>query len=88
VVEDLPEQTVESVMTPSPVSVRPEDDLADVVALMLDAGIRSVPVVDDGRLVGILSRRDVLRAVAHRELTSEDVWRRRAGLASHDRGEG
>ena len=64
-------------MTPAPAAMRPEDDLADVVALMLDARLRSVPIVEDGKLVGIITRRDVLRVVARRELTSEDVSRRR-----------
>lgn len=83
-----PEPTVEDVMTPAPVVARSDDDLADIVATMLDRGIRSVPVVKDGRLEGILSRRDVLRLVAHGTLTSEDVWRERTGMASHDRGTG
>jgi len=72
-----PDPTVEQVMTAAPAAMRPEDDLADVVALMLDAGLRSVPIVDDGKLVGIVTRRDVLRVVARRELTSDDVARRR-----------
>lgn len=63
----------------SPAAMRPEDDLADVTALMLDARLRSVPIVEDGELVGILTRRDVLRVVARRELTSDDVFRRRSG---------
>lgn len=87
VVEEPPEPTVGAVMTPVPLSMRPEDDLADVVALMLDDDIRSMPIVDDGELVGIVSRRDVLRCVARRELTSADVRRRRSGMESHDRGE-
>jgi CBS domain-containing protein len=64
----------------------PESDVAELVSFMLGSRIRSVPVVDDGDLVGIVSRRDVLRAVARGELTSEDVWRRRAGLTNPDRG--
>lgn len=93
VVDELPEAAVGAVMTPEPRCVRPEDDLADVVALMLDSGVRSVPVVDDGELVGIVSRRDVLRCVARRELTSKDVSRRRTGsrpaaTAEHTRPEG
>lgn len=79
VVEGLPDAAVGAVMTPAPVSVRPADDLADIVALMLDSGVRSLPVVDDGALVGIVSRRDVLRCVARSELTSEDVRQRRTG---------
>ena len=47
----------------------PDADLADVVSLMLEANIRSMPVVHDGALVGIISRRDVLRAVATGALT-------------------
>src|SRR5690349_13597251 len=74
-----PNPVVRQVMTPAPAVKRPEDDLADVVALMLDAGLRSVPIVEDGRLVGIVTRRDVLRVVARRELTSDDVSRRRLG---------
>lgn len=76
-----PEQTVAAVMTEPPVTARPEDDLADVVSMMLDAGMRSVPIVDDGRLVGIVSRRDVLRVVAWGQLASADSWRRRADMA-------
>jgi CBS domain-containing protein len=87
VADESPEPRVGAVMTPAPKAMGPGDDLAEVVSLMLDSGIRSVPIVDDGRLVGIVTRRDVLRAVARRELTSEDVWRRRGAMASHDRGE-
>jgi len=80
-VDDGPEPVVGDVMTHSPVCMRPDDDIADVVSTMLDAGIRSVPIVDDGDLVGIVSRRDVLRVVArgkaasltaHRHLTRRD----------------
>jgi len=71
------EPTVGDVMTPGPIGMSPEADLADVVALMLDERIRTVPIVDDGELVGVVSRRDALRVVANRELTSDDVRRRR-----------
>jgi predicted transcriptional regulator len=84
--EQRPEPTVADVMTEAPVVGRSDDDLAEIVTRMLDGGIRSVPIVDDGRLMGIVSRRDVLRLVAHGTLTSEDVWRRRDEMASHDRG--
>jgi CBS domain-containing protein len=76
-VAERAEPTVAEVMTPSPIVMPPDADLADVVALMLDLDIRSVPIVDDGALVGLVSRRDALRVVANRELTSDDVRRRR-----------
>jgi CBS domain-containing protein len=63
-----PDTTAGEVMTPDPKTMRPVDDLSDVVALMLADRIRSVPIVEDGRLVGIISRRDILRCVARREL--------------------
>jgi CBS domain-containing protein len=62
--------TAADVMTPEPVTMRSTDDLAEVVAAMLNCGVRSVPIVDEGRLVGIVSRRDVLRCVAQRELVA------------------
>ncbi len=77
---DVPEErepTVGEMMNPTLIAVQPDADLADVVALMLDHGIRSVPIVADGRLVGVVSRRDALRVVANRELTSDAVRRRR-----------
>ena len=44
-------------------SVAPGDNLIDVAAQMVNSSHRRFPVIDDGRLVGILSRRDVLRAI-------------------------
>lgn len=86
--EEQPEPRVRDVMTEATVVAASEDDLADVVATMLDRAIRSVPVTDGGRLVGVLTRRDVLRLVARGTLTSEEAWRRRTEMASHDGGAG
>jgi CBS domain-containing protein len=77
VVAEQAEPTVADVMTPAPIALQPDADLADVVALMLDERIRLVPIVSDGALVGVVSRHDALRVVANRELTSDDVRRRR-----------
>lgn len=61
---DGPDPLVADVMTPCPATVGPDTALADVAALMLGTGARSVPVLEGGRLVGVVTRRDVLRAVA------------------------
>ena len=39
------------------------DDLADVARLLVDGRLRSVPVLEDERLAGIVSRRDLLRTI-------------------------
>jgi CBS domain-containing protein len=57
--QSQPAVTAADVMTPKPVTVRPTDDLAAVEAVLLGYGVRAVPVVDRGRLVGIVSRHDV-----------------------------
>jgi len=44
-------------------SVRPDDTVYDAVRLMADKGIGSVLVMDDERLVGILTERDYARKV-------------------------
>ena len=57
------DRRVADVMTRAPVSVRVTDTVAAATHLMAERRIKRLPVVDDGRLVGILSRADVLRAV-------------------------
>jgi CBS domain-containing protein len=44
---------------------------------MLEAGIRSVPIVEAGRPVGMVSRRDVLRLIARGEYDPSEVRHRR-----------
>ncbi len=57
--------TVEGLMTTRVTTVLPEATLTQVATVMADRHINPVPVVDrDGRLIGIVSRRDVVRMVA------------------------
>jgi CBS-domain-containing membrane protein len=59
-----PAATVGGVMTsPSP-SVRDGADVVDLVTIMRADGLRSMPVVDGPRLVGIVTRRDLVRTLA------------------------
>jgi CBS domain-containing protein len=59
---DRPGLVVE-VMSAYPLTTRPDADVADVAEAMLEHDVRSIPVLDDGALVGIVSRRDILRAM-------------------------
>ncbi len=54
---------VEEIMTPDVASLGEEAPLEEVVSLMEKKRIRRVPVVTDGRLVGIVSRADLLKAL-------------------------
>jgi CBS domain-containing protein len=58
-----PPPLVRGVMTAPARTVPVAADIADVARLFLDERLRSVPVVDGDRLVGIVSRRDVLRTL-------------------------
>lgn len=55
---------VVEVMTPSPVTITEDAALPDIVDLMERNNIKRVPVVRDGKLVGIVSRSNLLQAVA------------------------
>ena len=57
---------VSDYMTPAPEVLRPDSDLADAAHLMLELGIRHLPIVRGGHLVGVLSIRDLLDVETHR----------------------
>jgi CBS domain-containing protein len=54
--------TVDKVMTQSVLTVGPDRGARDAAQLMLDHTIGALPVVDGGRLVGIVTETDLLRA--------------------------
>lgn len=54
---------VHGVMTTAVRAVEPSADVADLARLLVEGHLRSVPVVEDGVVVGIVSRRDVLRTL-------------------------
>lgn len=57
-------QSAREVMTTAVVSVTEDTDVADVRHLLVDRRIRRVPVLAGGRLVGIVSRGDVVALMA------------------------
>ena len=50
--------TLDKAMTPNPVTVTPDQRAIDALRAMSEGGFRHVPVVEDGRIWGIVSRRD------------------------------
>lgn len=51
-------------MTPNPVTVGPETPIDEVAGLMVDSKYHTLPVLDAGRLVGVIGKEDVLRTLA------------------------
>jgi CBS domain-containing protein len=58
-------------MTTDVLTVAPEDTLGEAAAKMTERGVGAVVVSDFGRMIGILSERDIMRAVADRIHSSE-----------------
>jgi len=62
--EDLMNRTVADIMTPDFIYVGTDTRLTRVLQLMVDHRIRSVPVIENDRLAGVIAREDVMRALA------------------------
>ena len=63
--------TIADVMRPEFIEVAPEDTLGEVAERMSAQNVGSVVVKDFGRLIGILTERDMLLAMAARVHTSD-----------------
>lgn len=79
---------VSEAMTADPVTIGADSDIDEAQRVMADRQIRRLPVVEDGRLVGLLvlgqlARRDDAQDVGE---TLKSVSGRRTGLGSHGRG--
>ncbi|HYV16059.1 MAG TPA: CBS domain-containing protein [Conexibacter sp.] len=55
--------TVADMMTPDPLTVAPETDLREAARLIAEERHNRLPVVEHGRLVGVVTRLDVLSAL-------------------------
>ena len=58
---DAKQTPVSQVMTSNPVTVRPGDRLEGCMAMMATCGFRHLPVLDAGKLVGVISIGDVVK---------------------------
>jgi CBS domain-containing protein len=63
--------TLADILKPTFIEVAPEDTLGEVAEKMMSQNVGAVVVKDFGRLIGILTERDMLRAMAARMHTSE-----------------
>ena len=63
--------TLADILKPDFITVAPEDTLGEVAEKMMKQNVGAVIVKDFGRMIGILTERDMLRAMASRMHTSE-----------------
>jgi len=59
---------VEVLMVPDPITITPETSTRDIAAIMLDKNISGVPVVENGTVAGIVTKRDIMRSAYLRGL--------------------
>ena len=65
---------VEEIMTPNVVVVNPRTRTRDCMALMTEKNIRHLPVVDEGRVIGMVSIRDIVGdIIADQDFTIEQL---------------
>lgn len=70
------ETLVSEIMTTRVVSVEPEWSAEQCMALMTEKRIRHLPVMEGGRLIGVISIGDVVRAVVDEQQFTIDSLRR------------
>ena len=64
--KQLHDRRVEEAMSRNPISVVVEASVDEVVELMERHGVKRIPVVDDGKVIGIVSRANLLLALTRR----------------------
>lgn len=63
---------LERVMTKNPISVSPDTPIRKVVAILHNKKLGCMPVVEDGRLVGIITVTDLLKLL-HKQIAGTDT---------------
>ena len=62
--EKLLGDRVKDVMTPEPITVAPDTPVNEIARLVAAKGVHSLPVLDGGKLVGIVGKLDLIRGLA------------------------
>ena len=79
---------ISEIMSADPITVRPDDSVDDAEQAMRERQVRRLPVVEDGRLVGIIVTAQLARNESERETgeTIKDISEPASGRGSHARG--
>jgi len=72
---------VKDVMSPDPVTAAPDMEVNDLRRTMLETGARYLPVLQDDKLLGVISFRDVAKAVLEEQDFENKMLKGRSGYA-------
>ena len=68
------ETAVSDIMTATVVTVHPDDDIEECMELFTDKHIRHLPVVEEGKIVGIVSIGDIVKSIIdYKEFIIEEL---------------
>ncbi|WP_433285818.1 CBS domain-containing protein [Pseudonocardia sp. CA-142604] len=75
-----PGDVVADVMERDVLTAHPQEGVADLLTVLRSANVRSLPVVEDGVVIGVITYRDLVRALARDDGLIEADVRRRLNL--------
>ncbi len=58
---------VEDIMSENPLAISPDVSIAEVADIMMDTGYNGLPVVDNGKVIGIITQTDILKLISDLE---------------------
>lgn len=64
--------TVAQAMTADPITVTPETSLDEIASLMVDKKFHTLPVIDNGKLVGVIGKEDILRTLLNMNMAARE----------------
>ena len=59
---------VEGIMERAPKTLSPDTPVEDVATLIVEHGVHYFPVVEAGKLVGVVTKKDLVRAIAQKKI--------------------
>jgi CBS domain-containing protein len=62
-IQKMSAATVADAMTPNPVTVTPQTTIEEAASIMVDKNVHTLPVVDRGKLVGVVGKEDILKTL-------------------------
>ena len=65
---------LKDVMTPQPATMSPDQTAVDALRLMWDGGFRHLPLVKDGKILGVVSRGDFKGLEVDRHEEERELW--------------